>query len=78
MASCPFLIMLAPNPFRSLKTRFLLQDNFGRLHDRSKETPKILKQLSRLFPNKVAIQSPQVIKILVAYDLYLSNLEVTL
>ncbi|KAL8548620.1 hypothetical protein ACS0TY_007781 [Phlomoides rotata] len=34
-------------------------DNFGRLHDRSKETPKILKQLSRLFPNKVTIQSPQ-------------------
>ncbi|KAJ4727660.1 AAA-type ATPase family protein [Melia azedarach] len=34
-------------------------DNFGRLHDRSKETPKALKQISRLFPNKVAIQLPQ-------------------
>ncbi|PIN11316.1 AAA+-type ATPase [Handroanthus impetiginosus] len=34
-------------------------DNFGRLHDRSKETPKIMKQLSRLFPNKVTIQIPQ-------------------
>ncbi|KAH6766382.1 AAA-type ATPase family protein [Perilla frutescens var. hirtella] len=34
-------------------------DNFGRLHDRNKETPKIMKQLSRLFPNKVAIQIPQ-------------------
>ncbi|CAA2971848.1 AAA+-type ATPase [Olea europaea subsp. europaea] len=34
-------------------------DNFGRLHDRSKETPKALKQLSRLFPNKVTIQIPQ-------------------
>ncbi|XP_047981035.1 uncharacterized protein LOC125222455 [Salvia hispanica] len=34
-------------------------DNFGRLHDRNKETPKILKQLSRLFPNKVTIQIPQ-------------------
>ncbi|KAL2518965.1 AAA-type ATPase family protein [Abeliophyllum distichum] len=34
-------------------------DNFGRLHDRSKETPKTLKQLSRLFPNKVTIQIPQ-------------------
>ncbi|KAK9281285.1 hypothetical protein L1049_004182 [Liquidambar formosana] len=34
-------------------------DNFGRLHDRSKETPKIMKQLMRLFPNKVTIQLPQ-------------------
>ncbi|CAN4101181.1 unnamed protein product [Withania somnifera] len=34
-------------------------DNFGRLHDRSKETPKTMKQLTRLFPNKVAIQLPQ-------------------
>lgn len=34
-------------------------DNFGRLHDRNKETPKTLKQLNRLFPNKVTIQIPQ-------------------
>ncbi|ESQ37911.1 hypothetical protein EUTSA_v10028366mg [Eutrema salsugineum] len=34
-------------------------DNFGKLHDRSKETPKSLKQITRLFPNKVAIQLPQ-------------------
>ncbi|XP_039012109.1 uncharacterized protein LOC120141249 isoform X2 [Hibiscus syriacus] len=34
-------------------------DNFGRLHDRSKETPKTMKQVSRLFPNKVTIQLPQ-------------------
>ncbi|XP_075075276.1 uncharacterized protein LOC107811247 [Nicotiana tabacum] len=34
-------------------------DNFGRLHDRSKETPKTMKQLIRLFPNKVTIQLPQ-------------------
>ncbi|KAK4559117.1 hypothetical protein RGQ29_008384 [Quercus rubra] len=34
-------------------------DNFGRLHDRSKETPKAMKQLARLFPNKVTIQLPQ-------------------
>ncbi|XP_010556748.1 PREDICTED: uncharacterized protein LOC104825975 [Tarenaya hassleriana] len=34
-------------------------DNFGRLHDRSKETPKSMKQITRLFPNKVAIQLPQ-------------------
>ncbi|KAE8699613.1 hypothetical protein F3Y22_tig00110576pilonHSYRG00042 [Hibiscus syriacus] len=34
-------------------------DNFGRLHDRSKETPKTMKQVSQLFPNKVTIQLPQ-------------------
>ncbi|KAL7585154.1 uncharacterized protein LOC111920529 [Lactuca sativa] len=34
-------------------------DSFSRLHDRSKETPKTMKQLTRLFPNKVAIQMPQ-------------------
>ncbi|KAG5567713.1 hypothetical protein RHGRI_003047 [Rhododendron griersonianum] len=34
-------------------------DNFGRLHDRSKDTPKTMKQLTRLFPNKVTIQMPQ-------------------
>ncbi|KAJ0453676.1 putative transcription factor interactor and regulator FHA-SMAD family [Helianthus annuus] len=34
-------------------------NDFGRLHDRSKETPKTMKQLTRLFPNKVTIQLPQ-------------------
>ncbi|GMP87714.1 hypothetical protein CsSME_00039971 [Camellia sinensis var. sinensis] len=34
-------------------------DNLGRLHDRSKETPKTMKQLTRLFQNKVTIQMPQ-------------------
>ncbi|XP_061347252.1 uncharacterized protein LOC133292819 [Gastrolobium bilobum] len=34
-------------------------DNLSRLHDRSKETPKVMKQLSRLFPNRVTIQLPQ-------------------
>ncbi|XP_054800875.1 uncharacterized protein LOC129305005 isoform X2 [Prosopis cineraria] len=34
-------------------------DSFSRLHDRSKETPKVMKQLNRLFPNKVSIQLPQ-------------------
>ncbi|CAN1353288.1 Outer mitochondrial transmembrane helix translocase, partial [Linum perenne] len=38
---------------------FAFPDNLGRLHDKSKETPKTMKQLSRLFPNKVAIQIPQ-------------------
>lgn len=34
-------------------------DNFGRLHERSKETPKAMKLLTRFFPNKVIIQLPQ-------------------
>ncbi|XP_045830782.1 uncharacterized protein LOC123921896 isoform X4 [Trifolium pratense] len=34
-------------------------DNFSKLHDRSKESSKVTKQLSRLFPNKVTIQLPQ-------------------
>ncbi|MBA0741510.1 hypothetical protein Gogos_014659 [Gossypium gossypioides] len=42
-----------------MQVSFLLQDNFGRLHDRSKETPKTMKQVARLFPNKVTIQLPQ-------------------
>lgn len=38
-----------------------LQDNFGgRLQDRSKEMPKSVKQITRLFPNKVTIQLPEV------------------
>ncbi|CAN0889001.1 Outer mitochondrial transmembrane helix translocase [Linum grandiflorum] len=38
---------------------FAFPDNLGRLHEKSKETPKTMKQLSRLFPNKVAVQIPQ-------------------
>ncbi|KAG1338695.1 ATPase family AAA domain-containing protein 1 [Cocos nucifera] len=34
-------------------------DTFGRLHERSKDTLKSMKQLTRLFPNKVTIQLPQ-------------------
>ncbi|KAE8703546.1 hypothetical protein F3Y22_tig00110467pilonHSYRG00035 [Hibiscus syriacus] len=34
-------------------------DNFGRLHERGKETAKTMKQVTRLFPNKVTIQLPQ-------------------
>ncbi|KAL7590367.1 hypothetical protein Lser_V15G37660 [Lactuca serriola] len=34
-------------------------DSFGRLNDKSKESPKALKQVTRLFPNKVTIQTPQ-------------------
>ncbi|XP_038980506.1 uncharacterized protein LOC103715277 isoform X2 [Phoenix dactylifera] len=35
------------------------KDTFGRLHERSKDTLKSMKQLTRLFPNKVTIQLPQ-------------------
>ncbi|KAI4349647.1 hypothetical protein L6164_010211 [Bauhinia variegata] len=39
---------------------FAFPDNLSsRLHDRNKETPKAMKQLTRLFPNKVTIQLPQ-------------------
>ncbi|XP_074358423.1 uncharacterized protein LOC141697779 [Apium graveolens] len=31
----------------------------GRMNERSKETPKTVKQITRLFPNKVSIQMPQ-------------------
>ncbi|KAK1291136.1 Katanin p60 ATPase-containing subunit A1 [Acorus calamus] len=34
-------------------------DNFSRLHERSKEIPKTMKQLTKTFPNKVTIQIPQ-------------------
>ncbi|XP_058077498.1 uncharacterized protein LOC131225904 isoform X2 [Magnolia sinica] len=34
-------------------------DNLSRLHERSKEIPKTMKQLTKLFPNKVTIQPPQ-------------------
>ncbi|KAK4758646.1 hypothetical protein SAY87_019947 [Trapa incisa] len=34
-------------------------ENLGRLHERGKESPKGMKQLARLFPNKVTIQLPQ-------------------
>ncbi|KAL3648017.1 hypothetical protein CASFOL_008985 [Castilleja foliolosa] len=36
-----------------------IPDNFGKLHDKSKDAPKTWKQFSRLFPNKVTIQVPQ-------------------
>ncbi|KAJ3699890.1 hypothetical protein LUZ61_003595 [Rhynchospora tenuis] len=37
---------------------FALQDSF-RSHDRNKETSKMMKQLTKIFPNKVTIQPPQ-------------------
>lgn len=41
----------------------LLQDNFSQLHERTKELPETVKQLGRLFPNKVSIQPPQVLAV---------------
>ncbi|XP_072966578.1 uncharacterized protein [Typha angustifolia] len=38
---------------------FAFPDNFSRLNERSKEIPKAMKQLTRLFPNKISIQIPQ-------------------
>ncbi|XP_071725241.1 uncharacterized protein [Rutidosis leptorrhynchoides] len=34
-------------------------NSFGRMHGKSKEAPKTMKQISRLFPNKVTIQMPK-------------------
>ncbi|XP_073526399.1 uncharacterized protein [Phyllobates terribilis] len=34
-------------------------DNFGRLQDKHKDTSKMMKQLARLFPNKVTVHLPQ-------------------
>ncbi|XP_010069946.2 uncharacterized protein LOC104456788 isoform X1 [Eucalyptus grandis] len=47
----------AGNPTALLDLAF--PDSFGRLHERGKESPKTMKQLARLFPNKVSIQLPQ-------------------
>ncbi|XP_020696230.1 uncharacterized protein LOC110109484 isoform X2 [Dendrobium catenatum] len=38
---------------------FAFPDSFGRLHERSKEIPKTMKQLMKIFPNKITIQPPQ-------------------
>lgn len=60
---CHFLLLVGTGeltPFWLLYICFgAFQDNFSRLHERSKEIQKIAKQLSKLFPNKVAIQLPQ-------------------
>ncbi|RWW27183.1 hypothetical protein BHE74_00031978 [Ensete ventricosum] len=38
---------------------FALPDCFSRLQERSKESSKTMKQLAKLFPNKIIIQPPQ-------------------
>ncbi|KAI4340242.1 hypothetical protein MLD38_025101 [Melastoma candidum] len=48
---------LGGNPTALLDLAF--PDSFGRLNDRSRENTKAMKQLNRLFSNKVTIQLPQ-------------------
>jgi hypothetical protein len=55
------MVVSLPSQIKMMQLWLHVQDNFGRLHDRSKETPKAMKQLTRLFPNKVIIQLPQVL-----------------
>lgn len=43
-----------------LQSDELMQDSFGRVNDKNKEALKIAKHLTKLFPNKVTIQTPQV------------------
>lgn len=38
---------------------FGFQDNLSKLHDKTKETSRAMKQISRLFPNKLTVQLPQ-------------------
>ncbi|XP_020273503.1 uncharacterized protein LOC109848433 isoform X2 [Asparagus officinalis] len=57
-----FNFKLRTPKYKVLKGRFAkhnYRDNFSRLHDRSKEIPKTMKHLSKLFPNKMTIQLPQ-------------------
>ncbi|QHO18637.1 p-loop nucleoside triphosphate hydrolase superfamily protein [Arachis hypogaea] len=51
------LTKLGGNPETLLDLSF--PDKFTRLLDRSKESPKAIKQLTRLFPNRVPIQLPE-------------------
>ncbi|KAF6173672.1 hypothetical protein GIB67_023031 [Kingdonia uniflora] len=39
--------------------RWPILDSFTRLHERNKEISKSMKQITRLFPNKVTVQLPQ-------------------
>ncbi|KAG0476874.1 hypothetical protein HPP92_013715 [Vanilla planifolia] len=47
----------APSQQRRYQAR--KRDSFGRLHERNKEIPKMMKQLMKIFPNKVTIIPPQ-------------------
>ncbi|KAK8967529.1 Katanin p60 ATPase-containing subunit A1 [Platanthera guangdongensis] len=38
---------------------FAFPDSISKLHERSKEIPKTLKQMTKLFPNKISIQLPE-------------------
>ena len=64
------------NEFGSNETALLdlaFQDNFGRLHERNKETPKAMELLSKLFPNKVTVQMPQDESLLVDWKHHLKR-----
>jgi hypothetical protein len=37
-----------------------MQDGFGRVNEKNKEALKMSKHLTKLFPNKVTIETPQV------------------
>jgi hypothetical protein len=37
-----------------------MQDSFGRVSEKNKEALKMSKHLTKLFPNKVTIETPQV------------------
>ncbi|OAY76315.1 ATPase family AAA domain-containing protein 1-A [Ananas comosus] len=52
-------LFLTKFPCNQALLDFAFQDNFSKAHERSKETSKTMKQLSKLFPNKVMIQVPQ-------------------
>ncbi|KAL8513445.1 hypothetical protein ACS0TY_012780 [Phlomoides rotata] len=59
------------NPSTFLDINF--PDNLGRLNDKSKDNGKAMKQLSRLFPNKVTVQTPQDEVVLVDWKLQLDR-----
>lgn len=50
----------SPHLFPIVSVGLYFQDNFPRIDERSKETPKASKMLTKLFPSKVNIQPPQV------------------
>ncbi|XP_071716573.1 uncharacterized protein [Rutidosis leptorrhynchoides] len=51
------VVVIASNT--QMDSRKEKDNSFGRMHDKSKEAPKTMKQIIRLFPNKVTIQMPQ-------------------
>uniref|UniRef100_A0A0E0EG19 AAA+ ATPase domain-containing protein n=1 Tax=Oryza meridionalis TaxID=40149 RepID=A0A0E0EG19_9ORYZ len=50
---------LSKFPYSQAILDLTFQDSFGRVNDKNKEALKIAKHLTKLFPNKVTIQTPQ-------------------